>query len=265
MTLSILPYIGSKRTDLKYFVKDLPPKITKIVEPFGGSGYVSLALFAENPSIKCHVNDIDADLINFFNQIKKSPNKIINAYNKLLENMNERKFSLIIEEFKNKKSGKAKQAVLYLFFHRVHGIRQGLYPIDRISKPLNPVDYPAFFQWIKVTNFTCSDYQIVFNKYKNIKTVFMFCDPPYLDSFNAYYSTYIGNKNRDDANKTIQDHTKMFIDILDLFKSCMCKLMLILNKNAITSRLFNDYVVDEYDKIYQLTKRKTKHLIICNY
>ena len=44
-----------------------------------------------------------------------------------------------------------------------------------------------------------------------------------------------------------------------------CKVMLIINNNAITQCLYKKYIIDKYDKIYQASKRKTSHLIICNY
>ena len=45
----------------------------------------------------------------------------------------------------------------------------------------------------------------------NDKDIFLFIDPPYLSSFNAYYDLF---------NKDIgQDNTKMFIDILTLLKT----------------------------------------------
>ena len=262
---SILPYVGSKRTDLKYFIKDLPKHVTKIVEPFGGSGYVSLAFFAENRNIKCHINDIDEELINFFTQTKKYPQKILAGYNSLIENITKRSFRKVIEKYKSGKGTKPQRAVLFLFFHRVHGIRMGLYPKGKSFLPLTMEDYPEFFSWIKVTKFTCKDYQYVFNKYKNIKSAFMFVDPPYLDSFNAYYSSYGSQTKKLDDDKVIQDNTQVFVDIVDFFNSAKCKIMLIINKNAITSRLYEKYIVDEYDKIYQMTKKKTKHLVICNY
>ena len=41
--------------------------------------------------------------------------------------------------------------------------------------------------------------------------------------------------------------------------------MLIINKLYILEYLFNDYIKGEYDKIYQVGKKKSKHLIITNY
>jgi hypothetical protein len=45
-----------------------------------------------------------------------------------------------------------------------------------------------------------------------------------------------------------------------------CKLMLVINKfKYYCSYLFRDYIKGEYEKIYQLSKKKAMHSIICNY
>jgi hypothetical protein len=41
--------------------------------------------------------------------------------------------------------------------------------------------------------------------------------------------------------------------------------MLIINENAITDYIYKDFIVGKYDKIYQLTKKKAVHIIVCNY
>ena len=59
--------------------------------------------------------------------------------------------------------------------------------------------------------------------------------------------------------------TQIIIDILDYIKTSKCKVMLIINKLNILEYLFNDFIKDEYLKIYQISKKKMYHLIITNY
>lgn len=260
-SLSLLPYVGSKRSDIVYFEKYFPKNIKTIVEPFGGSGYVSLYLFSKNPNLKCIVNDIDSELINFFHQLQKNKTKVINEYNKLVSsNLSKTQFDKLVDEYKSKKGSSLRKSVLYLFYNKCHGLRKGLYPIDKSFLPIDYSKYDIFFKWINNTEFTILDYNVIIAKYIN-KNVFIFLDPPYFDSFNKYYLSYdVGFKN-----KIIQDNTKMFIDIFDFLEKSKSRIMLIINKNAITEFIYEKYIIAEYDKIYQLTKKETKHLIITNY
>jgi len=262
MSLSILPYVGSKRQDIKYFDEYLPKNITHIIEPFGGSAYLSLYLFSLNPKLKCIVNDVDYKLINFFNQVKKHSNLIVEGYNELISrNLSKIDFNKIIEEYKEETGSDIEKAILYLFYIKYYSLRPGMYPLNKKFNQIIMKDYDIFFKWIKNTEFILGDYSELFEKYKNNKKYYFFIDPPYFDSFNSTYMSY-NSKNK---TKIIQDNTKIFIDILDFLKKAKCKAMLIINKNAITEYIYKDYIVGEYNKLYQITKKETKHLIITNY
>ena len=259
MNLSILTYIGSKRKDIKYFEQHIPENIDCIVEPFGGSGYLSLYMFSKNNNLKSIINDIDFNLINFFNQIKKNPDDIITGYNNLLSSFsNKNEYLKIIDEYKKDEGDDKRKAILYLFFNKCYNLRPGLYPND---KKINQIDkdkdkYKTFFNWLNNSTFICGDYMEIYNLHKDNKKNFIFFDPPYLDSFNAFYSSHKFNNI---------DNTKIYIEILDMMKnnkkSC---LMLIINNNAITKFIYKDFIIGEYNKEYSYTQNKTIHLIISN-
>ena len=59
--------------------------------------------------------------------------------------------------------------------------------------------------------------------------------------------------------------TQIVVDILEYLTVCKCKVMLGINNLNILSYLFKGYIKGEYEKIYQLSKKKAMHLIICNY
>lgn len=67
------------------------------------------------------------------------------------------------------------------------------------------------------------------------------------------------------TKKTIKDNTAYFIDCMNLLKEAKCRVMLIVNENAITNYLYKDFIKGRYNKVYQLTKRLTSHLICTNY
>jgi len=257
MSLSILPYIGSKRTDIKFFELYFPNDIKTICEPFSGSSYVSLYLYSKNDKIKTIINDNDNNLIKYYQQMKNNSIEQIENYNNLVETINDKiKYKNFKDNYLNSKLNDNLLASHYLFYNKFHGTRIGLYPNKKINK-LNIDKYKIYFEWIKNIIIFNLDYTEIFNKYKNDKDMFLFIDPPYLSSYNAYYDLF---------SKDIgQDNTKMFIDILSLLKTAKCKIMLIINKNALTDFIYKDFIKGSYDRIYQFTKKKAIHLIITNY
>ena len=87
----------------------------------------------------------------------------------------------------------------------------------------------------------------------------MFIDPPYLDSFNAYYII-----NRYDKDGIV-DNTEVFVNIVEYLKAAKCKCLLVINENAITKTLYDKYIIGTYEKIYQLSHKKTNHIVVDNY
>lgn len=101
----------------------------------------------------------------------------------------------------------------------------------------------------------------MFKIVKNNTNAFVFIDPPYLSSDNTSYHGVITT----DKDNRIVDNTVMFIDIMKFMSTAKCKVMLIINKNALNEYIFKDFIVGSYDKIYSLSKRHDKLLICTNY
>ena len=57
----------------------------------------------------------------------------------------------------------------------------------------------------------------------------------------------------------------MYVVIKKYLETAKCKVMLVINSNAIIKYLFKDFIKLEYNKTYSTTKNKTKHLVITNY
>jgi DNA adenine methylase len=265
MSLSLFSYVGSKRKDIKFYEKHIPDpqKIKVSIEPFGGGGYTSLYLFSKNDKIKSIVNDTDEVLINFFNQLKTNFDIIVDAVNKLIEQFpSKEQYKDLVKEYKENKGDNLRRAILYLFMSKFHGLRLFLYPVP--SRKIGTIDktkYTIFKNWLKNTEFNLKDYSETFNDIHKLNNngVFVFLDPPYLTSFNAYYSCYKESKDKD---KNLLDNTKMYIDIVDFLKSSNKHTIFIINKNSITEYLYKKYIKDEYNKMYSLTQNKDICLII---
>ena len=141
-----------------------------------------------------------------------------------------------------------------------------LYPAEnRKIGTIKKDDYKTFFEWLKNTVFTSKDYMEAYTEIKQDKSkkkYFIFLDPPYFDSFNKYYVMY---QDKFTGEKIIKDNTGMYIEILKFLKESKKNTMLIINKNCITEFIYSNFIKGEYNKTYQLTKKKTKHLIVNNY
>jgi site-specific DNA-adenine methylase len=260
-------YIGGKRTEIKYIIEDIRKlnsnkKIDKIVEPFCGSCAVSLhCAIKEQMQFKYHVNDIDESHINFLKYVNKNGTKIL--FN-LIKNFwldipqkdqNKKTYGKLFKKYKLEDDCPLKYAHK-IFFEKFNGLRVGCFPTTK--KCSITYHYENTDKFFSNAIITCKDYNEIFNMYKDDEKALLFLDPPYFDSGNKDYI------NKGINGQNIIDNTKMYIDIINLLKTCKCKVILIINKNAITDFIYNEYIKKSYDKIYQRTKKKTKHTIINN-
>ena len=134
---------------------------------------------------------------------------------------------------------------------KTHVVRGQLWRCPTDPRNYNPVEAPILENAI-ISNWDCKD---MFEVYKDDENAFLFLDPPYLYSDNSNYAS----QWRETAM------TQIVVDILDDLRVCKCKVMLVINELNILSYVFSQYIKGEYEKIYQLSKEKAIHLIICNY
>jgi site-specific DNA-adenine methylase len=97
--------------------------------------------------------------------------------------------------------------------------------------------------------------------YEDNEDAFVFLDPPY---FSSYNKSYLGTEYKD-MHGNLKDNTMMFIDILAYLQKSRCKIMCVLNKNAIIEHLYKDFIKGEYKKTYGVSRNKETLLIITNY
>lgn len=249
----ILNRLGNKTNDIKYFKKYLPKNnVINIIEVFGGTFATIRNEYYDDKYNKI-VNDNDTQLFYVYTNCDKYVD-FSNRFNEDLKKyVNEKKilqdgYINIFEKYKNEDN---KFFDLYTKSHIVRG------KMCHIKK--NNVQFDKIFNNII---FSCDDYKNIINKYKHDDKAFIFLDPPYLFSDNSQYEKT--SKMFDDCDL---DNTDIMIELYNLFndKTVKCKIMLIINDLKILRWLFKDFIIDTYEKIYQLSKKKQKHLIICNY
>jgi site-specific DNA-adenine methylase len=259
-------YYGNKRTEaVKLYNLLNLDNIKLIIEPFCGSCAVSYYISRLHPKqFKYILNDKNEDLINLFKLLKDETKKnkteeIINNWcaeiNKLLDNETELKklYNNII---------KLNTFESVLFSKRYYCIRAGLCRLDKdkngLIRPYKSFyfkDYPIYDFFINEDiELYNEEGNIIYEKYKSNKEALLILDPPYMETNNQWYNsgTTIGNFN-------IYEY---------LAKNSIGKekasIYLILENMWITKLLFKDYIIDEYNKLYQTSKRKTVHIIVSN-
>lgn len=167
----------------------------KLIEPFVGSG----AVFLNAPFDRYLLGDINPDLINLYELLKKERANFIHyAQSFFTEKNNHQKAYLDFrQEFNNGLTGR-KRAALFLYLNR-HGFnglcrynKSGGFnvPFGRYKKPYFPEKEMYFFiQQAKKATFVCGDFVSLMNRARRGDVVY--CDPPYVPlSSTAYFSDY---------------------------------------------------------------------------
>jgi site-specific DNA-adenine methylase len=100
---------------------------------------------------------------------------------------------------------------------------------------------------VKITSEDALD---CYKKHKDDQTALIFLDPPYQGTDNSNYS-----------NPSFEIYEYLFENSI---KNEKAKITLAVNYNYMMRLLFKDVIYHTYDKTYEVTRRKTKHMIIMN-
>jgi len=175
-----------------------------LVEPFVGAGSVFL-----NTQFKHYIlNDINADLINLYNELKRSPDEFISDAKKLFVELNNHPEAYYEYRVQfNQSRDISERAMLFLYMNR-HGYNglcrynlKGIFnvPFGKYKRPYFPEKEMYFFaEKAQQATFTCLGYAEVFKLVPD--NAVMYCDPPYVPlSKTASFTSYAkGGFNLDD-------------------------------------------------------------------
>ncbi|WP_179198686.1 MULTISPECIES: DNA adenine methylase [Paenibacillus] len=253
---SPIKWVGGKRTEIKYFEKYIP-QFETYVEPFVGGG----ALFWNLMPEKAIINDINEDLINFYNVLATKKHELLQILNSYV---NTREFySMIVNKLNNGDyKNNIEQAAIFYYINKT--CFSGKWRVNSSGKFNNT--YGSYknnsFQTIaedcekvlETTEIYNEDFKIIFDKVQFNKETFVFLDPPYLDC-DAMYT----------ADQKFDDIYKYIVYFMNYTN---CKVMLVVKSNDYLEKLFNNRIVDRYRINYRhnsTSKKMYDHLIITNY
>jgi hypothetical protein len=252
-------YVGNKRKE----IKDILPfidldNIKYILEPFAGSSAMSFYISTLYPNkFKYILNDndkINYDLFNISRDTERTEdfnnkiNKIIDEFNTYTDDVNRKIFYNSID---------TKTLEGYIFKFKYYSIRSGLYPmINRINKikPYKLQDYPVynFYNNEDIIYENIDGIEFI-NKYNQDDDKLFLLDPPYLACCNDFY-------NNKDVNiyEWVYNNKSLLLDSKN-------KIIFILEHMWIIKLLLQNFkILFEYDKYYDLSHKKTTHIIYSN-
>jgi len=247
-----MPYIGNKRREVNEIYKIIEPKLESIeyiIEPFCGSSAVSFYISTLYPKrFKYILNDNNPHLIKIYKilQDEKETEIFITDLNKMLVDLNKEKYVKIVKDSKD-------DYLKWFFVNKIYYIRPGLFPNDRkIIVDFKIIKESKIINFLKSEKiiFSCDDAIKTFDDYGQNKKALFFIDPPYLMACNDFYN-----------NKDVNIYQYFWTNKINTFKAF---LVLCLEDVWIIRLLFENSIKSSYDKKYEVSKKKTTHIIITN-
>jgi len=261
----LVKWSGGKSDEISLFEKYLPsPKdYDTYIEPFIGAGALYFHLNYQCKEKLNVINDVHTELIHFYKTIKYD--YVNYVYNFMQRNPNDEETyykvrGMTIDDFVDDASRfyyLRKTCFRGMLRYNSSGefnIPFGRYKTINYDNLLNN----EYVKLLKNTKIYSKDFEVIFKKYNNERN-FMFLDPPYDSEFTDYgYCTF-----------DKKDHKRL----AKYFKKTKNKCLMIIGKTEFIEDLYENYIIDEYDKQYKFklysgrigNEINNKHLIIKNY
>jgi len=282
----MFPYIGTKKKELKFISPYFPwniqhneNTINHVYELFGGSCAVSKFILcnSSNKISSSTINDILPVLIELYKIInagKDEVEKFINECEELnnkygMDNLAE--LQKILKTFNMDDTSRENVCMYYILCKR----KRTPTLIDNTTKRCNfktlLTDNKKLFEYKNSFIIKNESYKTILDELDKLpneekQKIFVYLDPPYLSSKNL---------SRDDGLCSRQafesDNMVYMFELMIKNKNNGLKIMLNIDNNDLYQYIFklidgsDNMIKTKYAKTYQITKRKTEHLIICNY
>lgn len=258
---SNLRWPGGKSKMTKILDNFLPKEVDKYLETFVGGGSVLLYIIQKyNPQV-IYANDIDENLINYYNNVKNNPQSVINECLEIKNKYNKDSFT---DEFYKLNREKASH-----FFISNKTSFSGLnknyssqaYDRNFSIRCINKIKDISTI--LKTTNFLNTDFINLNNFIEDISGYFIYLDPP-----------YFGNKDKGLYGKDGKLHKNF--NHLELFEwvkkySLNNKIMISYDDSPYIRELYKDFNIYSFDFVYSMTNtggnlcKEGKEIVITNY
>lgn len=269
----VLKWAGGKGQLLDIITERMPKTYDRYFEPFIGGSAVLLAVAPK----KAYINDINEQLINLYNQIKKSPKKISEYLNKLDSKPCDKELYYEIREKFNKKIENKELdiecAALMIWInkhcfnglYRVNG--KGLFNVpynNKVSgKSIDDENILAIGSYFKKSDIeiSCKDFEDFCKDVR--KNDFVYFDSPYLpESETAKFTDYTKD------GFSMEDHERL-AKLYKRLDKIGAKVMLSNNDVKMVYKLYKGYNIKSINVKRMInsnaSKRNGKEVLITNY
>lgn len=280
----IIKYRGGKSKEIPQILPYIPEFTGRYIEPFFGGGALFFYLEPHNAII----NDININLISFYNDVKYNYLKIKEELSEIemLYKQNRSVFDKVKALNPNDRVDDANEKLYYNIRDMYNGLCVKELSFGTIYYFINKTAYSGMIRYNlnghfnvpygRYKNFNTSllteahhnllkNTEIFNCSYEDIFTMakeddFIFLDPPYDCVFSDY-----GNESMKDGFGE-ERHRKLAED----FRKLKCKALMVIGKTQLTEELYGDLVVAEYEKSYAVNirnrfKSESKHILVANY
>ena len=241
---TFLKWAGGKQQLLQQYAPLFPDRINSYVEPFVGGGAVLFYVLQQYQPKRVVAMDINPQLINCFNAVKRNPRKVIAKLNIHKRNHDER-YYYKVRAIDVSSLSDVEQASRFIYLnktcwnglHRVNS--QGLFNVP-IGKYVNPQIFNkdtliSASNLLSNVRLVCAPFQKV-RSFAN-KNSFVYFDPPYYplsatSSFTDYYSSGFGK----------EDHSQLKV-VAEQLNAKECKVMISNSNVPFIRNLYFDWTV----------------------
>ncbi len=264
MIKNVLRYPGGKSKAIKMIISNLPAKIKEFREPMVGGGSISLVIKQLFPNIKVKINDLNYDLICFWQTLRDNPNELITEIEKIKESyQNGRK---LYDEFVNRSNGdEFERAVRFFVLNRITfsgTVDSGGYSQQAFEKRFTL----SAIKKLKDASKIVRDFEITYGDYEKLlfedgERVFIFLDPP-------YYSTRKSKLYGINGDLHLSFDHVIFASNM---KKCQHQWLITYDDSTVIRKLFNFAYIYPWELQYgmnnykQNSAKKGKELFITNY
>lgn len=278
---SPIRWAGSKKKLLNEMLNSFEKDAQNYIEPFLGSGVVLINVLDNEGDFKYkkfYVNDINSNIINFYNLLKndynyveKNIDKLLTEYNNLADiNSKEQLYYDIRNKYNSKKT---KIKAIYFYFLMKSGYNgvyrensKGKFNVPFGKKEKLSIDYQTLkyisekIQCVEFFNMEYREFLSFLNKSNILEDAFIYCDPPYLPE------EYSINKKQELYTKKSFEHEKFFEFLNNIKKS---KFVISMIDSSASNKIYgslNKYSITDIIRTINPKKIfKTTEILFSNY
>ena len=237
----LIKWSGGKSDEITIFSKYFPSSYDCFIEPFVGGGSV---FFYLNPP-KAVISDVHSELIDFYSNVGIGNMNLIYDFMKNHPNDENTYYDVRDNMIVNTSLDRANR-----FYYQRKTCFRGMLRYNKDGKfnipfgkykqinyeELKNIKYQELLNRTTILN---KDFEYIFENY-NDENSFVFLDPPYDSEFIDYGYCKFGKDEQ--------------IKLANLFKQTKNKCLMIIGKTDFIVGLYNDFIVEEYDKKYSSHK-----------